>query len=334
MGKVHDLIRVHGPAEALGRAQTAKDRKLARIASDMLAEEDSQALGITYSGFCLTALPHKQLPDDQIWERTTRHISLLIEPTRVHGRGEPRCLGVPYGSRARLIMLYLQTEAVRRGTREVELGRSMRDWLQRMGIGIGGKSYKDVREQAARIAACRLTFRWTAQDGKAHAWDHDHIIKGGIAFHEAPGGSDERQGSLWSETVRLGETFYEELRRHPVPIFEPAIRRIANQSLTIDVYVWLAYRLHSLAKPTSVSWVSLKEQFGPGYASRKAFRQRFVQALEMALAAYPRARVEVQGRGLLLHPSPPPIERRSLTVVPRAAAAADSDLPTAAASRT
>jgi hypothetical protein len=83
-------------------------------------------------------------------------------------------------------------------------------------------------------------------------------------------------------TVRLGGTFDEELRRHPVPICEPAIRRIANQSLTIDVYIWLSYRLHSLSKPTPISWLSLKEQFGPGYASTKAFKQRFIQALDMA----------------------------------------------------
>ena len=116
--------------------------------------------------------------------------------------------------------------------------------------------------------------------------------------------------------MRLGETFYEELRRHPVPIFEPAIRHIANQSLTIDVYIWLSYRLHSLTKPTPISWTSLKEQFGPGYASTKAFRQRFSQALDIALAVYPQARVTTEGRGLLLFPSPPPVERRTLVADP------------------
>jgi hypothetical protein len=314
MGKLHDLVKVHGSARALALASTAKDRRLTQIASDILADE-SQALGITYSGFCLTALPHKRLADDQIWERTTRNISLLVEPVRVHGAGEPRYLGVPFGSRARLILLYLQTEAIRHSTRDVELGRSMRDWLQRMGIAVGGKSYKEVREQAARISACRLTFRWHAEDGRSRAWDHDHIIKGGFAFHEIDG--DERQGTLWSETVRLGETFYEELRRHPVPISESAIRHIANQSLTIDIYIWLAYRLHSLGKPTSISWISLKQQFGPSYASVKPFRQRFAQALDVALAVYPQARVTTEGRGLVLFPSPPPVERRTLFAVPK-----------------
>lgn len=312
MGRLHDLVRVHGSDHVVGMAQTEKDRKLARIAAEILAE-DTQELGITYSGFCLTALPHKRLADDEIWQRSSRNINLLIEPMRVHGQGENRYIGVPYGSRARLILLYLQTEAVRNNSREVELGRSMREWLRRMEIGIGGKSYKDVREQAARISSCRLTFKWHSEDGRVSAWDHDHIIKSGFAMHDLDG--DDAQGSLWNETVRLGETFFEELRRHPVPIFEPAIRHIANQSLTIDIYIWLAYRLHSLNRATPVSWLSLKDQFGPGYASVKPFRQRFLQALEMALAVYPQARVEASTKGLMLHPSPSPIERRSLGLV-------------------
>lgn len=312
MAEIHDLLRVHGPARAIEMAGNARDRRLTRIAQEILQEE-SQALGITYSGFCMTALPHKRLPDDEIWQRATRNISLLIEPVRVHGGHDPRYLGVPYGSRARLILLYLQTEAVRNNSREVELGRSMRDWLQRMGIGIGGKTYRDVREQATRIGACRLTFKWHSPDGRSTAWDHDHIIKGGFAFHDV--GEDDRQGTLWNETVRLGETFFEELKRHPVPIFEPAIRHIANQSLTIDIYIWLAYRLHSLQQPTRISWLSLKEQFGPNYASVKAFRQRFLQGLEVALAVYPQARVDVAGQGLTLQPSPPPVEKRRFQII-------------------
>jgi hypothetical protein len=65
--------------------------------------------------------------------------------------GPPVRVGVPYGSRARLILIYLQSEALRTNSREVELGRSLRVWLGRMGIPIGGKSMAEVRDQAERI---------------------------------------------------------------------------------------------------------------------------------------------------------------------------------------
>jgi hypothetical protein len=311
MARQHDLVLVHGVETALERVQSRREGRLIRLAAEILAEE-SQAIGVTYSGFCLTSLPHKRLPDDAIWERATRNVTLTVEPMRVHGAGRPGFRGVPFGSRARLILLYLTTEAIRTQSREIELGASMREWLCRMGIAIGGRSYQEVKAQAERIAACRLTFKWRSTDGRSTAWDQDHIVKGGFVFNQVEA---DQQNLLWHDTVLLGETFYEELRQHPVPISEPAIRRIANQSLTIDLYIWLAYRLHVLSKPIPVSWFSLHEQFGPGYARLRAFRERFLEALETALAVYPRARVDVEDRGLLLHPSPPPVERRSLRAV-------------------
>lgn len=48
-----------------------------------------------------------------------------MEPgRRVVPEGEPIPVGVPYGSRARLILLYLQSEATKTGNREVELGKA------------------------------------------------------------------------------------------------------------------------------------------------------------------------------------------------------------------
>jgi hypothetical protein len=42
------------------------------------------------------------------------------------------------------------------------------------------------------------------------------------------------------------------------------------------------------------------------------FCPRFAEALQMALAVYPDARVEVTDRGVTLHPSRPPIPERRL----------------------
>ena len=72
--------------------------------------------------------------------------------------GKPEPVGVPYGSRARLILLRLQSEALRTQSRDVELGNTLRDWLTKMGIPVGGRSVKEVRDQTERISRCRLTF--------------------------------------------------------------------------------------------------------------------------------------------------------------------------------
>src|SRR5512132_1288465 len=62
-----------------------------------------------------------------------------------------------------MMLLYLQTQAVQTQSPEVELGRSMYEWLSRMGIPVGGNTYRMVREQANHISACHLTFFW--EDG-------------------------------------------------------------------------------------------------------------------------------------------------------------------------
>jgi hypothetical protein len=47
-------------------------------------------------------------------------------------------------------------------------------------------------------------------------------------------------------------SFWLPLQQHPVPVREEAISAIVTRSLTIDVYIWLAYRLHALTKSTPI----------------------------------------------------------------------------------
>ena len=84
--------------------------------------------------------------------------------------------GVPFGVKARLILLYLMTEAVKTRSRHIELGRSMRSWLASMGVPICGKNYRMVGDQADRIEHCLLTFQLTNEGGQAAV--RDGIIRG------------------------------------------------------------------------------------------------------------------------------------------------------------
>jgi hypothetical protein len=79
--------------------------------------------------------------------------------------------------------------------------------------------------------------------------------------------------------------------------------------MVIDVYIWLVYRLHALRKDIEIGWPALHAQFGAGYKVIRQFRARFLEALELALAAYPDARVDLGERGLILRPSRPAIAK-------------------------
>ena len=126
---------------------------------------------------------------------------------------------------------------------------------------------------------------------------------------EASGGI-MRSGSSFLETVRLSETFFEQLKRHPVPVDDAAIRAINRHSMALNIYCWLAYRLHVLTGAREVSWKAFHAQFGGGVSRLDHFRTVFIENLKLALAIYPDAKVEVDGRGLRLQPSRPPVSLR------------------------
>jgi hypothetical protein len=297
MGTVHDLLTERGKQ---GTLALDVRREIVEAAATYMSDEES-TIGFLYSGWCQAALPHKRQPDDAVWEIETDRVALVIEPGRRKLPGQASVpIGVPYGSRARLILLYLQSEALRTGSRDVELGRSLRQWLGRMGISIGGKSVNDVREQADRIARCRITFHATR--GKLSGLVNQTVMD------EAMFVADDDDASVsFVERAKLSESFFRELQKHPVPLEDAAICALSNNSQGLDIYCWLAYRLHVLTGPTPITWAAMKAQFGVGVTDAKNFRRLFMGNLELALAVYPAANVERTETGLLLHPSRPPV---------------------------
>jgi hypothetical protein len=300
MGDVHNLILRHGAENARAMAETRAGRQAVDAAAALLAEEETR-LGITHAGFAMTSLPHRRI-EEPLWTRQGNRTKLLVESGRT---GEGGWIGVPYGSVARLILLYLQTEAVRTSNPEVELGRSMRGWMTRMSLASGGRNYQLVAEQARRISACRLTFL-TDLTGGAELRHNGAFVQDAISL---AGIADAAQPTLWQDKVRLDNGFWKSLQDHPVPVREEAIKAIGPRSMAIDVYVWLAYRLHSLSKTTPVRWPAIHAQFGAGFKAVRQMKPVFAEALNLALAVYPEARVDIDADGLALHPSAPAVPR-------------------------
>jgi hypothetical protein len=298
MAEVHRLIVRQGVEEARRQAQTKHERSIVEAAYQMLSEE-ADKVGFSYSGFALTCLPHKP-KQEGVWRREGHNLTLLLQ-SGVDRSG--RSLGLPYGSYARFILLFLQSEAVKKGSREIELGRSMRVWLGQMGLSIGGTTYRMVNEQARRISGCTLTF--FVDKGNREVMRRGGFVDGSITMADVM----SEQPGLWQDKVLLNEEFYRALRDHPVPLSETALRAIGPRSAVIDLYIWLAYRLHSLKRDAEVSWPALFAQFGAGYGRLRDFRAGFLGSLELALAVYPEARVEVAEKGIVLRPSRPAIAR-------------------------
>ena len=235
MGDVHDLLETRGRQQARAMVEGRRGPRIVEAAAAWASDED-MGTGYMYSGWCQIALPHRRPPDNSIiWKLETESTTLLVEPgLRVLPNGEPAHVGVPFGAVARLILIYLQSEALRTGSRDVELGGSLRAFLKRLKISVGGETGRLVREQAERISRCRLTFH-AARRG-ATILVNQNIVD--VAMF-VDGADDTGQGSLFVETARLSETFFLQLRQHAVPLDEAAIRSIHNSSMALDGYCWL-----------------------------------------------------------------------------------------------
>jgi hypothetical protein len=216
MGEVHQLLLRHGLEEAKRVSAGDKNERLCIEAAHAVLSDEKGSIGIAHAGFAMAALPHKKTKD-AVWEREGGRVKLLIE-SGLDSHKQP--IGIPYGAIARMILLYLQTQAVRTQSREVELGASMNAWLTNMNITVGGKTYQIVREQSRRISRCRLTFFRRTADAE--------LVSNGAFVRDAILPLDphsSRQPQLWQERVRLDEGFYQSLIEHPLPLREAAVRR-------------------------------------------------------------------------------------------------------------
>jgi hypothetical protein len=122
---------------------------------------------------------------------------------------------------------------------------------------------------------------------------------------------------LWPTTIQFSRDYFDSLTQHAVPLVEQAVARLAHSAMGLDLYTWLAQRLHRVnpRNPAFVPWAgrsgnSLYEQFGEGYDRLVDFRRFFLRMLREVQAVYPKARFSMDQRGMRLYSSPPPVAPR------------------------
>ena len=119
--------------------------------------------------------------------------------------------------------------------------------------------------------------------------------------------------SLWESKIRLGEDFFSEVLRHPVPVDMNTLKALKRSSLGLDWYLWLTYRTFTLRRPVQLSWKQLYRQFGvnPAKAQDKLvvndFRKDCLRELKKIELAWPELNYRT-GKGILvILPSKPAV---------------------------
>ena len=160
--------------------------------------------------------------------------------------------------------MHLNGEAVRRQSPVIPVEDSMTAFFRRlMGKTQDGRQVRMLKTQLSALAAAQ--FRMGINENDRAVQVNAQVVG---AF-DLWLGKAESQRVLWPSTLRLSLDYYDSLTRFAVPLDERAIAALKDSAVALDIYCWLAQRLHRVpeSKPQFVPWAGLHEQFGQGYTA-------------------------------------------------------------------
>ncbi len=284
-------------------------RRLGSASADIRTEMPDD-LTFMHSALCQCVLPARK-PADGVreWKRHQGRVVLLVEAGQaVHpATGDFVPLPLPYGPKARLILMHLNGEAIRTGSPVIHVDSSLTAFVARIqGRSPTGPEVRVVKDQLAALSAATVRMG-ISSDERSLQLDTKIVGAFDLWFPR-----QENQRVLWPSTVRLSLDYFDSLTRHAVPLDERAIAALSHSAMALDVYCWLAQRLHRVpeGRPQFVPWTALFEQFGQNYKQVRFFRRDFLTTLRQVTATYPAARIEADGKGMTLSNSPPPVSKR------------------------
>lgn len=257
-----------------------------------------------HSVLALCGLPYRQPKDDDVFVRRYGRNSLLIQAGYLQDPATGKIVhqGLPYGPKARLLLLHICTMAIRQKSAEIEIADSMSAFLRELGFPVtGGKkgTLTQFKEQLNRLAASHMQLGlWRG--------DHQTTIKTqAIESFDVWLPSHPDQKMLWASRLRLDDKFYESLRQHALPVDIRVVRAFSQSAKQIDMVLWLGYRLRTIDRRYVVTWDTLQAQFGAQLSRSRRFREEFRDDLRVIQELFPKLPAKLSERGLELMPCSP-----------------------------
>ena len=224
---------------------------------------------------------------------------------------------LPYGNLPRLLLAWVCTEAVRTRSRVLILGDSLSAFMRSVGVyNTGGAVRGRLQEQMRRLFNSYVQLIYEDQHGEASV---NSLVADRTEFWWDPKRPDNR--TLWESKIELGEKFFEEVIRHPVPLDLNTLKSLKRSSLGLDLYLWLTYRTFALKRPLRLTWPQLYRQFGADPAKSgdtstvNNFRAKCLRELKKIKRAWPNLHYQTVTGALVLSPSQPRIPPSQLRIV-------------------
>ena len=211
-------------------------------------ETDVEVLGFSSRPFVITSFPARPTKE-QTWVRRNGNAQLTITS-----------LGqIPFGA-DRLIPIFLATRAVQCQSRTITFD-TVSEVLELFGLAASGINYKRLSASLRRVFQSSVFFE--IQAGKFRSEERFHFIsKLALWEHEPPTGQTRLPGMR--NTITLSEEFYQEVLRHPIPLDIDVVKLLRNKPVTLDLYMFFAYKAATVTRPTSIPIQDLFTALGPG----------------------------------------------------------------------
>ena len=278
-----------------------EQENISKLISEMLAieaEEAKQAGALGYMARTVVqaTLPHRRVKDST-FKRVNGNFKLLI-------LADPE-IGLPYGSIPRLLLAWIVTEAVRTKNRELLLGSTLSQFMEQLGlVPTGGRwgTITRLKEQMQKLFSA--SFSCTYDDGDKWAIRNVNPVNKANLWWDL---KQPSQMTFFDSTLTLGEDFFSEIIRNPVPVDMRVLKAIKQSPLALDIYCWVTYRMYYLKKKTAITWGSLQLQFGADYQQTpqgvRDFKKAFIRELKKIQLLYNTAKISVDTSYLILEPS-------------------------------
>jgi hypothetical protein len=302
---LRNLVAIQEKRDATSALSAVKRRRVLTrelLAEKRAAESDRHHI---HSVLALCGLPYRD-PGAGVREHLREYgkSSLAVQAGYLKdpatGRMTPQ--GLPYGPKARLLLLHICTMAIRQKSAEIEVADSMSAFIRDLGFAVtGGKrgTLRQFKEQLNRLAAARM------QIGLWHGDTATTINAQPIKSFDIWLPQDAGQRMLWSSTLRLDQDFYESLRAHALPVDIRTLAAFSQSAKQIDIVMWLAYRLRRVERRYPISWSAIADQFGASVKEPWRFRQSFADDLAAIREVFPDLPVEIADKGITLKPCDP-----------------------------
>ncbi|MFO0524655.1 MAG: replication protein RepA [Alphaproteobacteria bacterium] len=266
-------------------------------------------IGFVCRSMVSASMPHSK-PIGFQYKRSSNNFTIAIVGNEAAG-------GIPYGTYPRLILSWLASEIVRTGSREIILGQSLSDFMKRLGLSVTGGRWGTInrfRDQLRKLFAAHISFSY--EDRKLGKWIHAsmNIADSSQIFWDP---KNPNQIDLFKSKVVVGESFFNEILKSPIPVDIRAINALKESSLALDIYFWATYRMSYLSSPIDLSFDKLQMQFGAGYNDTRQgkyeFKRKFLVQLKKVMTLYPKAKISITEGGLKLYPSPSHVSKKSVS---------------------